>query len=90
LHHHLSYVTKAGCHVAPSAGCSGAGSRDKLIDIGCGDGRFCVAAAQHAGVARAVGIEHDPRLVERCRERAAACGLSAEAAHFFEVIELGL
>ena len=68
-----------------SSATAGAGPKDRLIDIGCGDGRFCVAAAQCAGVARAVGVEHDARLIARCRERAAACGLSADAVQFIEV-----
>ena len=87
LHHRLQLtVQKPAERRSHPAGCSGAGPQDKLIDIGCGDGRFCVAAAQHAGVARAVGVEYDPQLIERCRERAAACGLSAMAAHFIEVL----
>jgi SAM-dependent methyltransferase len=40
---------------------------DVVYDLGCGDGRIVIAAAKKYG-ARAVGIEIDPKVVERARE----------------------
>jgi len=42
--------------------------RDVVFDIGCGDGRIVVAAAEIYG-ARGVGIEYDAELVNDARER---------------------
>ena len=44
---------------------------DLVIDLGSGDGRIVIAAAQQFG-ARGVGIELDPALVEKSRENARA------------------
>jgi hypothetical protein len=41
---------------------------DRLVDLGSGDGRIVIAAAKR-GV-RAVGIEHDPRLVTVAKQNA--------------------
>jgi SAM-dependent methyltransferase len=49
------------------------GDRDIVYDLGSGDGRIVIAAARKG--ARAVGIEHDPGLVERARRDAKAAGL---------------
>lgn len=38
-------------------------SGDVVYDLGCGDGRFLIAAGQRG--ARAVGVEYDPRFAER-------------------------
>jgi protein-L-isoaspartate O-methyltransferase len=43
--------------------------KDFLIDLGSGDGRIVIAAAQKFG-ARGIGIERDSRLVEKSRENA--------------------
>jgi protein-L-isoaspartate O-methyltransferase len=45
------------------------GPGDTVIDLGSGDGRIVIAAAQKFG-ARGIGIEMDPRLVEKSRENA--------------------
>jgi SAM-dependent methyltransferase len=42
---------------------------DMVVDLGSGDGRIVIAAAQRYG-ARGLGIELDPRLVARSRENA--------------------
>lgn len=63
---------------------TGAGIGDRLIDIGSGDGRFCVAAAQQAGVAAALGLELDPGLVAKSRAAAAACSLGPPQVQFLE------
>ena len=53
-----------------------AGTRpdDVVIDVGCGDGRLLLAAAKRG--CRAIGVEHDPRLAARARERADAAGMA--------------
>ena len=50
------------------------GPDDTLLDIGCGDGRIALAGAQLHGC-RAIGIEHDPELVERARRATSGAGL---------------
>lgn len=44
-------------------------SKDIVYDLGCGDGRFVVTAAQQFG-ARAVGIDIDPQRIAEARELA--------------------
>ena len=48
---------------------------DVLYDLGSGDGRIVITAAQKFG-ARGVGIEIDPALVRRATANAAAAGVS--------------
>jgi outer membrane protein assembly factor BamB len=50
------------------------GKTDMVYDLGSGDGRIVLAAAQHFG-ARGVGIELDEALVERARKQAEVQGL---------------
>ncbi|HVF65160.1 MAG TPA: class I SAM-dependent methyltransferase [Casimicrobiaceae bacterium] len=52
--------------------------RDRLIDLGSGDGRIVIAAAQRG--ATATGIEIDANLVERSRERAHAANVGDRTA----------
>lgn len=61
--------------VARMLGLAGVGAGDVLYDLGCGDGRICVAAAKEFG-ARAVGVDIEPYWVERARANAAAAGVS--------------
>jgi SAM-dependent methyltransferase len=49
---------------------AGVGSGDVVYDLGSGDGRIPIIAAQKYG-ARGVGIEIDPALVARARQNAA-------------------
>ena len=49
---------------------------DLVVDLGSGDGRIVIAAAQKFG-ARALGIELDPALVEKSRQAAELAGVSA-------------
>ncbi len=51
---------------------------DLVIDLGSGDGRIVIAAAQNYG-ARAVGIELDGALVQKSREAARAAQLGDKA-----------
>ena len=57
-----------------------AGTRpdDLVIDLGSGDGRIVIAAAQKFG-ARGVGIELDGALVKKSRENAAHADVSGQA-----------
>ena len=47
---------------------------DVLYDLGCGDGRLLIAAAQLG--ARAVGVEYDPRFAEKAKLAVQDAGLS--------------
>ena len=55
---------------------------DVVVDLGSGDGRIVIAAAQKFG-ARGVGIELDPGLVRRSRDSAAKAGV-ADRVSFIE------
>ncbi|MBM3340553.1 MAG: class I SAM-dependent methyltransferase [Betaproteobacteria bacterium] len=48
-------------------------SKDIVYDLGCGDGRFVVTAAQQFG-ARGVGIDIDPQRIQEARELAKRTG----------------
>lgn len=52
---------------------------DRLLDLGSGDGRFCIAAVQQFGAAAALGIEIDEALVRLSQQRAKLCGVSEKA-----------
>jgi hypothetical protein len=52
----------------------GLGPDDVLLDIGCGDGRIAITAAQSVGC-RTTGADHDRDLVARARRAAAVAGL---------------
>jgi hypothetical protein len=58
------------------------GPGDVVIDLGSGDGRIVIAAAQKFG-ARGIGIELDSRLVEKSRENARVAEV-AERVSFIE------
>lgn len=61
---------------------AGVGAADLVYDLGSGDGRIVILAAQKYG-ARAVGIEMDPTLVALAREIARESGV-AERVTFVE------
>lgn len=50
------------------------GPGDVVYDLGCGDGRIVIAAAQKFG-ARGVGVDIDPRLVIQAEANAKAAGV---------------
>jgi len=50
------------------------GPDDILYDLGCGDGRFCIAAARRFG-AQAVGIDIEPYWIEQSEANACAAGV---------------
>ena len=60
---------------------AGVGPDDFLIDLGSGDGRIVITAAQKRG-ARGFGVELDPSLVEASNAAARKAGV-AERARFF-------
>lgn len=49
--------------------------RDRVYDLGCGDGRIVIHAARHYG-ARAVGIDIDPERIREANANAAAAGVT--------------
>ena len=53
---------------------AGVGPRDRVIDLGSGDGRIVITAARRFG-ARGLGVEIDPALVERSRANARQAGV---------------
>lgn len=50
---------------------AGVTARDVVYDLGCGDGRICITAAQKYG-ARAVGIDIDPKRIQEANANAKA------------------
>jgi SAM-dependent methyltransferase len=56
---------------------AGVTARDRVVDLGSGDGRNVIAAARRG--ARAIGVEFNPDLVTLSRQRAAAAGVAARA-----------
>jgi SAM-dependent methyltransferase len=50
------------------------GPRDVVYDLGCGDGRIVIAAAQKFG-ARGVGVDIDANLINRAEANAKAAGV---------------
>lgn len=52
------------------------GPGDRIVDLGSGDGRFIVAAAQKFGVEFGLGVELDSTLIPLARERAMQCGVN--------------
>jgi cyclopropane fatty-acyl-phospholipid synthase-like methyltransferase len=51
------------------------GPRDMVYDLGCGDGRFVIAAAEKFG-ARGVGIDLDPKRLEEAAAGARRAGVT--------------
>ena len=58
------------------------GPGDRLLDLGSGDGRIVITAAQRWGI-EATGVEIDPALIERARAEAKRAGV-AQRAQFIE------
>jgi ribosomal protein L11 methylase PrmA len=59
---------------------AGVGREDVVYDLGCGDGRMVIAAATKY-LARGVGVEIDPKLVDECRANAKKEGVE-KITHF--------
>lgn len=58
------------------------GQNDLVYDLGCGDGRIVIAAAQRAG-ARGVGVDLDPERIRESRENAQKAKVT-DRVHFFQ------
>lgn len=58
------------------------GKNDLVYDLGCGDGRIVIAAAQKAG-ARGVGVDLDPERIKESRENALKANVT-DRVHFFQ------
>ena len=54
---------------------AGVGSADTVYDLGCGDGRIVISAAQKYG-ARGVGIDINPARIEEARANARSAGVT--------------
>jgi ubiquinone/menaquinone biosynthesis C-methylase UbiE len=52
-----------------------AGPGDVVYDLGCGDGRIVITAAQRFG-ARGVGVDLDPQRIREAQQNAARAGVS--------------
>merc|ERR1712139_403430 len=61
-------------------------SDDVLLDLGCGDGRLCVAAAERG--ARAVGFDISHKRVDMARLRAEKSGEEVSNLCSFDVIDV--
>jgi SAM-dependent methyltransferase len=55
---------------------AGVGAEDVVYDLGCGDGRIVVAAADRYG-ARGVGVDLDPRRIQEAKRLAKTAGVEA-------------
>lgn len=55
---------------------AGAGGEDVVYDLGCGDGRIVVAAAERYG-ARGVGADLDPRRIQEANRLARSAGVES-------------
>src|ERR1043165_3777228 len=55
------------------------GASDVVYDLGCGDGRVVIMAAQKFG-ARGVGIDIDPMLIAQANANAIAAGVESRVA----------
>lgn len=53
---------------------AGVGKGDIVLDLGCGDGRIPIRAAQKYG-ARGIGVDIDPRLIEQAKSNARNAGV---------------
>ena len=58
------------------------GKNDLVYDLGCGDGRIVIAAAQKAG-ARGVGVDLNPERIKESRENALKANVT-DRVHFFQ------
>jgi len=74
----VPYVTTPQNVVDTMLDLAGVKSGDTLLDLGSGDGRIVVTAAERHGV-RGLGIEIDPRLVKLARENAQKAGIADKA-----------
>ena len=67
LGNNAPYITSPDLVVDQMIELAGLDEDDLVFDLGCGDGRIVIAAAQQSGC-RGVGFEIDPKLVAQARE----------------------
>jgi 2-polyprenyl-3-methyl-5-hydroxy-6-metoxy-1,4-benzoquinol methylase len=77
------YVPTQAERIAAFVSFAGLEADDFLLDIGCGDGRVCIAAATIAGCCTA-GIDVSPPCISMANEVAREEGLSESQCAFFE------
>lgn len=77
------YVPSHAERIAAFVSFAGLEADDYLLDIGCGDGRVCMAAATIAGC-RTAGIDVSPPCISMANEVAREEGLSESQCAFFE------
>ena len=77
------YVPSQAERIAAFVSFAGLEADDFLLDIGCGDGRVCIAAATMAGC-RTAGIDVSPPCIGMAKEIAREEGLSESQCAFFE------
>lgn len=75
----IRFVASPPAVVAGMLSLARVGPGDLVYDLGCGDGRLVIAAAELG--ARGIGVDIDPVLVRRSRENALAAG-QAERTEF--------
>ncbi|MGD0499291.1 MAG: class I SAM-dependent methyltransferase [Bryobacteraceae bacterium] len=71
----VRYDPSTPTHVLAMLELAGVGKDDIVYDLGCGDGRVVIAAAQRFG-ARGVGIDIDPKLIQESEANARRAGVS--------------
>jgi hypothetical protein len=74
----VPYVQTPGNVVDAMLSIAEVGPRDYVVDLGSGDGRIVIAAANRYG-ARALGIDYDQTLIAESRANAAKAGVSDRA-----------
>lgn len=74
----VPYVTSPQNVVDAMLELAGVAANDVLLDLGSGDGRVVITAAQRFGT-RGTGIEIDPRLIALARAGAHAAGVASRA-----------
>jgi len=75
--HEMDFLGTPDALISKIAARLGLTAADTFVDIGCGDGRVVVQAAQLSGC-RGIGIEHNPNLAERAQSAVRDAHLEAQ------------
>ena len=70
------YDRSIGRHQAHLLAAAAVGPDDVVLDVGCGNGRLTLDAAQAAATGSALGVDLSSAMLEKARERAEAEGVS--------------